>query len=155
VSWLTEQGRLFFACFGSIDHQEPGACMRVLIATAATLTLAAAAAAGMALHSPPSRSAQRVQVSQPAPPAEAVPGMVWRSGTATLRLTDRPCPSEEFTRALESEGVSKPRAYDVTQGSRRFSGCWSKDVDGDVVTMEPGRDIGSIPIGWFQPGTGG
>jgi hypothetical protein len=72
----------------------------------------------------------------------------------TLRLAERPCPSEEFSRALESEGVTKARAYDVVQGSRHYTGCWAKDVAGDVVTMEPGRDIGSIPIDWFRADPG-
>lgn len=125
--------------------------MRVLIACAAAMTLAAAAAAALALHAPAARLAPAARPSVAAAPTDAVPGMVWRSGTATLRLTDRPCPSEEFTIALESEGVTKARAYEVTQANRRYGGCWAKDTGGDVVTMEPGReDIGSIPIAWFQ-----
>jgi hypothetical protein len=124
--------------------------MRVLIASAAALTLGAAAAAALALHSPPAKLSQRTVASEAAAPTDAVPGLVWRSGSATLRLTDQPCPNEEFTRTLESEGVTKPRAYEVTQGSRRYTGCWAKDVGGDVVTMEPGRDIGEIPIAWFR-----
>ncbi|NML44565.1 hypothetical protein HHL11_12435 [Ramlibacter sp. G-1-2-2] len=126
--------------------------MRILIASAAAMTMAAAAAAAMALHAPPARPLQRAPAAaNPAQmPSDAVPGLVWRSGSATLRLTDRPCASEEFTRALETEGVTKARAYDVVQGSRRYSGCWSKDIGGDVVTMEPGRDIGQIPLDWFR-----
>jgi hypothetical protein len=129
--------------------------MRVLIATATLLTLAAAAAAAMALHAPPARAPQRTPtIVAEAPPTDAVPGLVWRSGTAALRLTDRPCPSNEFIRILEGEGVSPPLAYEVTQGNRRYGGCWAKDIAGDVVTMEAGRDIGSIPIGWFRRETG-
>lgn len=124
--------------------------MRVLIPIAAAFTLAAAAAAAMALHAPPARPAQRTAAAQAAPPTDAVPGLVWRSGTAALRLTDRPCPSEDFTHTLEGEGVTTPRAYEVMQGTRRYSGCWSKDIGGDVLTMEAGRDIGTIPIGWFR-----
>lgn len=125
--------------------------MRALIPIAAAFTLAAAAAAAMALHAPPAKApAQRIAATEAAPPTDAVPGLVWRSGTAALRLTDRPCASEDFTRTLESEGVTTPRAYEVLQGSRRYSGCWSKDIGGDVLTMEAGRDIGTIPIGWFR-----
>lgn len=125
--------------------------MRVLIATVAGLTVAvAAAAAAMVLHPPRPKAAPPVRGAEGVRPAEAVPGLVWRSGSATLRLTDRPCPSDELAEALESEGVAKPRAYEVTQGSRHYTGCWTKDVGGDVVTIEPGREVGSIPIGWFQ-----
>ena len=127
--------------------------MRVLIATAAAMTLAAAAAAAVVLHAPPARAPQRSALADAAAPADAVPGLVWRSGTATLRLTDRPCSSEDFTQTLELEGVTQAREYEVTQANRRYIGCWVKDVGGDVVTMEPGRDdVGTIPIGWFQSG---
>ena len=66
-----------------------------------------------------------------------------------------PCPSEDLTRTLEVEGVTQALAYEVTQAkeSRRTIGCWSKDIGGDVVTMEPGRDIGSIPLAWFRAGS--
>lgn len=125
--------------------------MRILIASVAAMTMAAAAAAAMALHAPPAKLVQRAPAANPAQmPSDAVPGLVWRSGSATLRLTDRPCASEEFTRVLETEGVTQARAYDVVQGSKRYSGCWSKDIGGDVVTMEPGRDIGQIPLDWFR-----
>jgi len=124
--------------------------MRILIASAAAMTMAAAAAAAMALHAPPAKPPQRVQASAGVVATDAAPGLVWRSGSATLRLTDRPCASEEFTRALETEGVTTARAYDVVQGSKRYSGCWTKDIGGDVVTMEPGRDIGQIPLDWFR-----
>lgn len=131
--------------------------MRVLITTSAALLLAAAAATALALHAPLGKSAQAVQAPQ-APAGivatDAVPGIVWRSGTATLRLTDRPCPSEDLTLAVETEGVTKARAYEVQQGSRHYTGCWTKDISGDVVTMEPGRDVGSIPIGWFRKNAG-
>ena len=130
--------------------------MRVMIATAATITLAAATAAAMALHSPPAKWTHRTSAAistADAAPADAVPGLVWQSGSATLRLTDKPCASDELARVLDGEGVSQALVYEVTQGSRRYSGCWTKDVAGDVVTAEPGRDIGSIPIAWFRPGT--
>ena len=129
--------------------------MRILIPSALAMTLAvAAAAAAMALHTPPSRPPQRLAVRDAAPPTDAVPGLVWRSGTATLRLMDGPCPSPEFAQTLETEGVTKARAYEVVQGSRRYTGCWTKDIGGDVLTLEPGRDIGSIPIDWFRRASG-
>jgi hypothetical protein len=133
--------------------------MRVLIATASMMTVAAAAAAAMVLHAPAATphaaASKQVSVaSDGARPKEAVPGLVWRSGTVTLKLTDRPCPSAEFADALEQEGVGKARAYDVVQGSRRYTGCWTRDDGGDVVTMEPGRDIGSIPLDWFRMASG-
>lgn len=124
--------------------------MRALIATAGALTLAAAAAAALAVHTPPPRASQRIAPHDAGPPTDAVPGLVWRSGSATLRLTGQPCPSEDFSRQLEMEGITKARAYEVTQGSHRFTGCWAKDDSGDVLTMEPGRDIGEIPIAWFR-----
>lgn len=126
--------------------------MRVLIATGVMVTFAAAAAAALALHTPPSKAFQPVKTGTAAAPADAVPGLVWRSGSAMLRLTDRPCPSAELAAPLEIEGVSGARAYEVQQGSKRYVGCWAKDVAGDVLTMEPGREIGSIPIGWFRTG---
>jgi hypothetical protein len=127
--------------------------MRSLIAGATALILAAAAATALALHSPPAAPPQRPHAAA-APPKDAVPGLVWRSGTATLRLTDRPCPSDELAQAVEMEGVTKARAYEVIQKKRRSTGCWAKGSDDDVVTMEPGRELGSIPIAWFQADAG-
>lgn len=129
--------------------------MRVLIVSGVMVTFAAAAAAALALHTPPPRSPQPAKFEAGSTPVDAVPGLVWRSGSATLKLSGRPCPSEELARPLENEGVSGARAYDVVQGSKRYTGCWAKDVAGDVLTMEPGREIGSIPIGWFraEPGS--
>jgi hypothetical protein len=126
-------------------HHPRGTCMRVLIATAIATTLAAVAAAAMAWHLP-----RQWMGPFHAAPKEAVPGLVWRNGTATLRLTDRPCASESLALALQSEGVGKPRTYEVVQGSRRYTGCWVKDMAGDVVTAEPGREIAEIPIAWFR-----
>jgi hypothetical protein len=119
--------------------------MRILIATVAASVLAAAAAAGVALHSVPAKS------SAPGPAIErATAGLVWHSGSVALRLTDRPCPFEELSVQLETEGVSPARAYVVQQGKHRTTGCWSQDLGGDVVTMEPGRELGQIPIAWFR-----
>ena len=129
--------------------------MRVLIAGAATMTLAAAAAAALALHGAPTPAPQAAPAAEAVPPDDAVPGLVWRSGTVTVRLTDRPCPSEDLARVLEVEGVTRPLAYEVTQKGRRSTGCWSKDLAGDVVTMEPGREVGSIPVAWFRQEAGG
>jgi hypothetical protein len=55
---------------------------------------------------------------------------------------------------LQSESVEPARAYIVQQGKQRTTGCWSKDIGGDVVTLEPGRELGQIPIGWFQSESG-
>jgi hypothetical protein len=135
------------------NHREDR--MRVLIVTAGAMTVAAAAAAAMALHSPPSRPAHAVRtVAHASAPSDATPGLVWRSGSATLTLTGRPCPNEDLSRSLVGEGVGEPRAYEVSQGTRRYIGCWTKDVGGDVVTAEPGREVGSIPIEWFQRASG-
>ncbi|HET8746360.1 MAG TPA: hypothetical protein VFM98_12195 [Ramlibacter sp.] len=117
--------------------------MRLVLASAATVMLIAAAAAAATFHAAPGRQAK-------AAATDAVPGLVWHSGTATMRLTAQPCPIDEFARALELEGRAPPRAYVVQQGSRQFTGCWSKDVDGDVITMEVNREPGSIPISWFH-----
>lgn len=119
--------------------------MRILIATVAATLLTAAAAAGVALRSTPAQPAKAE-----ARPERAVPGLVWRSGTATLRLTDRRCPFEELSTQLEVEGVSSALAYEVQQGARKHTGCWAKDVGGDVITLEPGQELGQIPIDWFR-----
>ena len=132
--------------------------MRVMIAVATPVLVAAAATAAMALHSRPAAPARSppsgvsTVPGAAAIPVVAEPGLVWRSGTATVRLTDRPCPSDELALALEMEGVTKPRAYDVVQGGRASTGCWVKDRAGDVVTLEPGREVGSIPLDWFRAG---
>jgi len=118
--------------------------MRFVLASAATVTLIAAAAAAATFHAVP---ALRVKAAEA---GNAVPGLVWRSGTATMRLGAQPCPVDELARALEIEGRVPPRAYVVQQGSREFTGCWSKDGDGDVITMEVNREPGSIPISWFR-----
>jgi hypothetical protein len=89
--------------------------------------------------------------SQPrAKPAAAVPGLVWRSGSMSLTLTDRPCPFEEMAAELEVEGVPPARAYVATQGARKASGCWARDMGGDILTRTPGGDEGTIPLDWFQ-----
>jgi hypothetical protein len=124
--------------------------MRILSATVATgMLLAIAAAAWATLHTASAQSHR-----QAAPPDHAVPGLVWRSGTATLRLTDGPCPVEDFVRALEREGVTPARAYVVRQGRQQFTGCWARDLDGDVLTMEADREPGTIPLSWFQAAAG-
>ena len=121
--------------------------MRLVLASTATLMLMAAGA-WAAFHTAPAR------LSQAGTPGRAGPGLVWRSGTATLRLTDGPCTVEDFVRVLESEGgVSPARAYVVKQGRREFTGCWSQDLDGDVLTMESNREPGSIPLSWFETPT--
>jgi hypothetical protein len=120
--------------------------MRLVFASAATLGLMAAAAAFATFH-----TAAPAHTSQAAAPKDAVPGLIWRSGTATMRLTDRPCPVDNFTRVLEIEGLAPARAYVVQQGRHQFTGCWAKDMDGDVITMEGNREEpGSIPLSWFQ-----
>ena len=118
--------------------------MRLVFASLATSILLAAAAAWASLHS------ASAHPSEGAPATDAVPGLVWHSGTVTMRLTDQPCRVDDFARVLEVEGVVPPRTYVVHQGSREFSGCWSKDLGGDVITMEANRDLGSIPIAWFR-----
>lgn len=136
--------------------------MRILIATvAATLAaslLGAAAASGKSFH-----PADAAQLTPPAPApkqrskvaTDAVPGLVWRSGTATLTLMDRDCPFAELALQLETEAIAPARAYVVEQRGRKSIGCWAKDVGGDVTTMEPGRDdVGQIPIDWFRVGPG-
>lgn len=120
--------------------------MRILIATAAASLLTAAAAAGMMRAAP-----------QPAPQADtatvAAPGLVWQSGKAALRLTDKPCPFDDLRRDLEREGVPPVRAYVVEQGDKKTTGCWAVDMGGDVMTLEPGRELGQIPVSWFRAGT--
>lgn len=130
---------------------------RILIATAAAAGLTVAAslmtafAGGKSFHAAalttPPQQAGRVAT-------EAVPGLTWRSGTATLRLTADACPYADLALQLETEGIAPARAYVVDQRDRKSIGCWAKDIGGDVVTMEPGREPGQIPIDWFRTPTG-
>lgn len=119
--------------------------MRILIATVAATLLTAAAAAGVAFRTAPAAPAKSAEK-----PDRAAPGLVWRSGSATLRLTDRGCPFEDLSAQLEIEGVAPARAYDVQQGTRKTTGCWSRDVGGDVITLEPGKELGQVPLDWFR-----
>jgi hypothetical protein len=116
--------------------------MRILVATAAASLLTAAAAAGIMQAAPAAPRAE--------PATEAVPGLVYQSGKAMLRLTATPCPFKELRMELEREGIPPVRAYVVEQGSKQFVGCWSTDMGGDVMTLEPGRELGQIPVGWFR-----
>jgi hypothetical protein len=92
--------------------------------------------------------------ARPAPPkspeTQALGELVYRRGTFSLRLTNRPCPVDEFVLELESEGVPPALAFVTTQGDRRHLGCWAKDIGGDVMTRQAGAEPGTIPIDWFQ-----
>lgn len=77
--------------------------------------------------------------------------LVWRTGTMALRLTDESCPFDEERDQLELEGVPPAKRYIVTQAGRKRSGCYVKDMGGDVLTLEPaGREVGTIPMEWFR-----
>lgn len=121
--------------------------MRILIAIVAALLVTAGATARMTLQAKP---ANHAAVPQGEYAIKAVPGLVWHSGTVTLRLTDRPCPFNDLAVQLDAEGTGPVRAYVVQQGSRQVIGCWSKDAGGDVMTLEPGRELGQIPVTWFR-----
>lgn len=120
--------------------------MRTLIATVAASLVTAAAAAAMTFHSAPEAKVR----PQGEPATQAVAGLTWQSGKAVLRLTDKPCPFEELSAELGMEGISPARAYEVQVGGKKSIGCWSTDAGGDVVTLEPGREIGTIPLDWFR-----
>jgi hypothetical protein len=119
---------------------------KLLVASVAAFVLTAAGAAAVTLQVVPPADER----AQGEPASRAVPGITWTSGSAVLRLTDTPCPSPEMSAELGMEGVTPPRVYVVEQGAKKTSGCWSTDVGGDVVTMEPGREIGTIPLDWFR-----
>lgn len=85
-----------------------------------------------------------------AAPASARAGLVWRSGGMVLRLTDHACPFEEMALLLETDGVPPARAYVVTQGEHKATGCWARDIGGDVLTRSPSGQEGTIPLDWFK-----
>lgn len=88
-------------------------------------------------------------------PAAAAPAgpmqLVYRQGTYSYRLTDDPCPSEEFALELETEGIPPARAAVITSGNRRSIGCWAKDIGGDVMTRQFNAVPGTLPIDGFKP----
>lgn len=97
----------------------------------------------------------------PAEPAPAVtpaashelpgPGMVYRFGTFAVALTDRTCPDDEASSILENEGIPPALAMVVTSGSRRWSGCWTRNIDGDVMTLDPtSTETGTLPRERFR-----
>jgi hypothetical protein len=109
--------------------------------------VAAAVKIAFAVHQPPAHGAE-------VPPVAAGTGgsnLVWRTGTMVLRLTDEDCPFTEERDQLEAEGIPPAKRYVVTQAGRKRSGCYVKDMGGDVLTLEPdGREVGTIPIDWFR-----
>lgn len=123
--------------------------MRIVIGAAvATLLAAAAAGAAVAWHPP---QAATKPAPRPSVPAEiAVPGLTWQSGAATLRLLEHPCPYKDVALQLETEGIAPALSYVVHVGQKRIIGCWARDMGGDVMTLEPGRELGQIPLAWFR-----
>ena len=89
----------------------------------------------------------------PAPSAIAATGdLVYRSGTYSVRLTDEPCPYEEITSTLDSEGIPPAKAYRelLSDGRWALPGCWARDIGGDVMTMDTAsNERKTIPKEWL------
>lgn len=94
----------------------------------------------------------RMEEAPAAAPAPVTTGeLVYRQGTYSYRLTDEPCPFEEFALELEAEGIPPARMAAITSGSRRFTGCWAKDIGGDVMTRQFNVEPGTLPLDGFKP----
>ena len=79
------------------------------------------------------------------------PDPTYTQGSYSLRLTDRPCPFEEFTLELEEVGIPPARAFVASQEGRpTTTGCYSLDLEGDVLTRDLQAGDGFIPRDWFR-----
>ena len=86
-----------------------------------------------------------------APSAIAATGdLVYRSGTYSVRLTEKPCEDEELRGILEDIAVPPAKMYEITQVGKRSIGCWAYDMGGDVAAFSFGGGSGTIPIDWFR-----
>lgn len=115
---------------------------------AIVLTMIAAALLGLAVL-----AANMLVLSTPA--AAAAPAssdLVWRSGTYVLRLTGEPCAVPDLAGPLEEEGIPPARKFIATQPGRQSSGCWAKDIMGDILARDLAGSMGDlpIPIEWFE-----
>lgn len=84
-------------------------------------------------------------------PAAAGP-LVYRFGTYSFELTDRPCPFPELAEGLEGEGIPPARAAISTSGGQAMTACWVRDVDGDVMTADLAGPGGTLPKEGFSRG---
>lgn len=84
------------------------------------------------------------------PAAEGTGDLVYRFGTYSVRLTDMPCPFEDFIEELEAEGIPPARAAVITSGQRRHTGCWVRDMSGDVMMRQADAELGVLPAEGFR-----
>lgn len=88
--------------------------------------------------------------AQPDPePASADP--VYRQGSYSVTLLETPCPWPEFVAELEHEGIPPARLVLVQSGERRYSGCWAKDLSGDVMLRDTAGGDRVLPGDGFRP----
>lgn len=76
---------------------------------------------------------------------------VYRSGGFVLRLTQEDCPFEELDADLTNRGIPPAKAYRTLTGDGRWAmpGCWAKDIDGDILTVDTAGGEGFIPKEWL------
>ncbi len=99
-------------------------------------------------------AAMVILLAQPAPAAVATGDPVYRQGTYTVQLTQQACAYEELAMALEAEGIPPARTMLVTSGARHYSGCWVRDIGGDVMTQDLTGAGGTLPREGFRPPPG-
>lgn len=76
----------------------------------------------------------------------------YTSGTFTLRLSNEPCDLEEQAAELNDRGIPPAREYYTLQkdGHWSMSGCWAKDMSGDVLTRSTIGEEGWLAAEWFR-----
>lgn len=116
----------------------------------AILALIAAAALGLAALAANLAIPEPLPVVDQLAPLRAEPGLVFNYGTFSMRLTDQPCPFEDQAAELESEGVPPARVYLAREGERTAMGCWAADMGGDIMTLSPGGELGTVPLERFR-----
>lgn len=93
---------------------------------------------------------QPAAANVPPPAAVATGPLTYRSGTFTLRLTEQPCPFPELREPLEEEGIPPARVYETTSIGRKGAGCYTHDMQGDVLTLDLGGQDAFLPLKWFK-----
>lgn len=94
---------------------------------------------------------ESLSAAPPTAEAEATSDLVWRNGSMTLRLTDRPCGFQALADDLNENGVPPAKALVIMQEGRpRVPGCWALDMDGDVLLRDVSGQDGFAPMSWFK-----
>lgn len=91
-----------------------------------------------------------VLLSEP-PPKPTGSDLVYRQGSYSVRLTNEPCGNEEYREQLESEGIPPARRSAIASGSRTYSGCYTRTMSGDVLTLDYlATETGTLPKEGFK-----